>query len=149
LQTTRGYVAVVDEDLIRHYQTFLDRRRAQRPAEEYRPTTAAEWIDRDCDGAAAESSAGCPEAGTSRAIHKGCNCVGDGVGIRRARAGRVTRASSRPNALHVTLYATDPRSRLKDLDPQVLTVARGRFGLHRTITAGHWRACPRRSSPMS
>jgi integrase len=32
LQTTRGYVAVVDEDLIRHYQTFLDRRRTQRPA---------------------------------------------------------------------------------------------------------------------
>jgi hypothetical protein len=45
LQTTRGYVAVVDEDLVRHYQTFLDRRRAQRPAEEYRPTTAAEWIE--------------------------------------------------------------------------------------------------------
>jgi hypothetical protein len=30
VQTTRGYVAVFDEDVVRHYQEFLDRRRAQR-----------------------------------------------------------------------------------------------------------------------
>jgi integrase len=43
LETTRGYVAVFEEDLIRHYQSHLDRRRQQRPAEEYRPTTDQEW----------------------------------------------------------------------------------------------------------
>jgi site-specific recombinase XerD len=43
LQTTRGYVAVFNEDLIRHYQTFLDRRRQLRASEEYRPPTDAEW----------------------------------------------------------------------------------------------------------
>ena len=26
LQTTRGYVAVFDEDVVRHYQAYLDRR---------------------------------------------------------------------------------------------------------------------------
>jgi site-specific recombinase XerD len=43
LETTRGYVAVFDEDLIRHYQSFLDRRRSRRPTEEYRPASQAEW----------------------------------------------------------------------------------------------------------
>jgi site-specific recombinase XerD len=43
LETTRGYVAVFEEDLVRHYQGFLDRRRSQRPSEEYRPATDAEW----------------------------------------------------------------------------------------------------------
>jgi hypothetical protein len=38
-----GYVAVFEEDLIRHYQAFLDRRRSRRPNEEYRPATDAEW----------------------------------------------------------------------------------------------------------
>ncbi len=32
LQTTRGYVAVFNEDLVRHYQAYLDRRRQARPA---------------------------------------------------------------------------------------------------------------------
>lgn len=45
VQTTRGYVAVFDEDVVRHYQQFLHRRRTQRPAEEYRPVTDAEWAD--------------------------------------------------------------------------------------------------------
>src|SRR4051812_23497540 len=36
IQTTRGYVAVFDDDVVRHYQEFLDRRRAQRPESEYR-----------------------------------------------------------------------------------------------------------------
>ena len=45
LQTTRGYVAVFDEDVVRHYQEFLERRRQLRPAEEYRPTTEQEWTD--------------------------------------------------------------------------------------------------------
>ncbi|MGC4851838.1 tyrosine-type recombinase/integrase [Micromonospora sp. DT4] len=43
LNTTRGYVAVFDEDLVRHYQTFLANRRALRPVEEYRPATDDEW----------------------------------------------------------------------------------------------------------
>ncbi|WP_330335332.1 site-specific integrase [Streptomyces sp. NBC_00536] len=34
LQTTRGYVAVFNEDVVRHYQGFLDRRRQARPADE-------------------------------------------------------------------------------------------------------------------
>ena len=43
LQTTRGYVAVFNEDLVRHYQEFLVRRRKARPADEYRPVTSTEW----------------------------------------------------------------------------------------------------------
>ena len=45
VQSTRGYVAVFDEDIVRHYQQFLDRRRAQRPASEYRAPTAAEMAE--------------------------------------------------------------------------------------------------------
>jgi site-specific recombinase XerD len=45
VQTTRGYVAVFEEDVIRHYQEFLDRRRAKRPQSEYRPPTSEEWGD--------------------------------------------------------------------------------------------------------
>jgi site-specific recombinase XerC len=44
LQTTRGYVAVFNEDLVRHYQAYLDRRRQARPADEYRPMTETEWL---------------------------------------------------------------------------------------------------------
>lgn len=42
LQTTRGYVAVFNEDVVRHCQGFLDRRRQARPADEYRPVTDTE-----------------------------------------------------------------------------------------------------------
>ncbi len=45
LQATRGYVAVFNEDLIRHYQGFLDRRRQLRPAVEYRPPSDTEWTE--------------------------------------------------------------------------------------------------------
>ena len=45
LETTRGYVAVFQEDLVRHYQLFLESRRALRPPEEYTPVTAEEWAD--------------------------------------------------------------------------------------------------------
>jgi site-specific recombinase XerD len=45
LETTRGYVAVFEEDLVRHYQTHLDRRRRLRPTEEYRPATDGEWAE--------------------------------------------------------------------------------------------------------
>lgn len=41
--TTRGYVAVFDEDVVRHYHAFLADRRAIRPSEEYRATTEEEW----------------------------------------------------------------------------------------------------------
>jgi site-specific recombinase XerC len=44
IQTTRGYVAVFNEDLVRHYQAYLDRRRQARPADEYRSVTKAEWL---------------------------------------------------------------------------------------------------------
>jgi Phage integrase family len=43
LQTTRGYVAVFNEDVVRHYQEFLDRRRHVRSTDEYRSVTDTEW----------------------------------------------------------------------------------------------------------
>ncbi|WP_405473937.1 tyrosine-type recombinase/integrase [Streptomyces canus] len=43
VQTTRGYVAVFDEDVIRHYQEFLHHRREVRPEGEYRDATGQEW----------------------------------------------------------------------------------------------------------
>ncbi len=45
VQTTRGYVAVFDEDVVRHYQEFLHRRRARRPPAEYRAVTGGEWAE--------------------------------------------------------------------------------------------------------
>ncbi len=45
VETTRGYVAVFEEDVVRHYQEFLDRRRARRPEGEYRDPTPEEWLD--------------------------------------------------------------------------------------------------------
>jgi site-specific recombinase XerD len=45
LQTTQGYVAVFDEDLVRHYQDFLARRRAQRPPDGYTTPTEVEWAE--------------------------------------------------------------------------------------------------------
>lgn len=43
VQTTHGYVTVFHEDLIRHYQTHLARRRSRRPATEYKPINTTEW----------------------------------------------------------------------------------------------------------
>ncbi len=43
LNTTRGYVAVYPEEVTRHYQAHLARRRIVRPAVEYHEPTAAEW----------------------------------------------------------------------------------------------------------
>ncbi|MER6564112.1 site-specific integrase [Streptomyces sp. NPDC001027] len=45
LTTTQAYLAVFQDDLVRTYRGFLDRRRAERPQEEYREPTAAEWHD--------------------------------------------------------------------------------------------------------
>ena len=45
LETTRGYVAIYPEQVIEHFQTFVTRRRAERPGEEYREPTNAEWHD--------------------------------------------------------------------------------------------------------
>ncbi|MBC7301260.1 MAG: tyrosine-type recombinase/integrase [Nocardia sp.] len=45
LETFRGYVTVFNEDVIRHYQAHLDKRRQLRPTEEYRNITADEWTD--------------------------------------------------------------------------------------------------------
>jgi site-specific recombinase XerD len=45
IQTTRGYVAVFEEDLVRHYQEFLDHRRALRPTGEYRASTETEMAE--------------------------------------------------------------------------------------------------------
>jgi len=43
LATTEIYMAVFQEDLIRSYRSFLETRRAARPAEEYREPTDQEW----------------------------------------------------------------------------------------------------------
>jgi len=45
LNTTRGYVAVYPEEVVRHYQAHLARRRASRASEEYRPPTEEEWVE--------------------------------------------------------------------------------------------------------
>jgi site-specific recombinase XerD len=45
LNTTQGYVAVYPEQVIRNYRTFIDNRRAIRPAQEYRDPTAEEWAE--------------------------------------------------------------------------------------------------------
>ncbi|MCF2526623.1 site-specific integrase [Yinghuangia sp. KLBMP8922] len=45
IQTTRGYVAVFDEDVVRHYTAYLSDRRQVRPSEEYRPVTDDEWTE--------------------------------------------------------------------------------------------------------
>ncbi|MFD7846096.1 site-specific integrase [Nocardia sp. NPDC059764] len=45
IQTTRGYISVFDEDIVRHYQAYLEVRRRTRPTEEYRPVTDTEWSD--------------------------------------------------------------------------------------------------------
>lgn len=45
ITTTQAYTAVFDEDLVRAYRSFLDRRRATRPEAEYREPTAQEWRD--------------------------------------------------------------------------------------------------------
>jgi hypothetical protein len=38
-----GYAAIYPEDVIAHHRAFIARRRAERPSEEYRELTAAEW----------------------------------------------------------------------------------------------------------
>ncbi|MFE1479020.1 tyrosine-type recombinase/integrase [Streptomyces cyaneofuscatus] len=43
IQTTRGYVAVFEEDVVQHYQQFFANRRQARPESEYRDPTADEW----------------------------------------------------------------------------------------------------------
>ncbi|MFC0429964.1 site-specific integrase [Kutzneria buriramensis] len=45
LSTTQAYLAVFQDDLVRTYRGFLDRRRADRPAEEYREPTDQEWLE--------------------------------------------------------------------------------------------------------
>jgi Phage integrase family len=43
LATTETYLAVFQDDLIRTYRAYLDKRRAIRPEAEYREPTAGEW----------------------------------------------------------------------------------------------------------
>ncbi len=45
LQTTQGYVAVFAEDIVQHYQKYLNRRRTLRPEGEYVDVTAEEWAE--------------------------------------------------------------------------------------------------------
>lgn len=45
LDTTRGYVAVFEEDVTRHYQAHLERRRSLRPVEEYKAVSDEEWTE--------------------------------------------------------------------------------------------------------
>lgn len=43
LNTTQGYVAVYDRDVIEHHRAFIARRRTLRPSQEYRDVTDVEW----------------------------------------------------------------------------------------------------------
>lgn len=43
LNTTQGYVAVYDRDVIEHHRAFIARRRTLRPSQEYRDVTDDEW----------------------------------------------------------------------------------------------------------
>jgi integrase len=43
LDTTRGYAAIYPQEVINAYQAFIHQRRTQRPTEEYREPTQAEW----------------------------------------------------------------------------------------------------------
>ncbi len=43
ITTTQAYLAVFQDDLIRTYRSFLDKRRATRPETEYREPTTEEW----------------------------------------------------------------------------------------------------------
>ncbi|WP_234431266.1 site-specific integrase [Streptomyces sp. NRRL F-5053] len=45
LQTTQGYVAVFAEDIVQHYQAFLNNRRSLRPEHEYVDVTPEEWAE--------------------------------------------------------------------------------------------------------
>ena len=45
LTTTQAYLAVFQDDLVLTYRGYLDRRRANRPPEEYREPTEQEWSD--------------------------------------------------------------------------------------------------------
>ncbi|WP_280393621.1 tyrosine-type recombinase/integrase [Nocardia brasiliensis] len=45
LDTFRGYVTVFDEDVVRHYQAHLEKRRQLRPTDEYAKVTEEEWND--------------------------------------------------------------------------------------------------------
>jgi Phage integrase family len=45
INTTRSYLAIFQDDLIRTYRSFLDKRRAVRPAAEYREPTDQEWSE--------------------------------------------------------------------------------------------------------
>jgi hypothetical protein len=45
VSTTESYLAVFQEGLIRSYRAFLDKRRAVRPADEYREPVDQEWQD--------------------------------------------------------------------------------------------------------
>ncbi|MFF4591470.1 tyrosine-type recombinase/integrase [Amycolatopsis sp. NPDC001319] len=43
VDTTIGYAAICPEGVIAHHRAFIARRRAERPSEEYRELTTAEW----------------------------------------------------------------------------------------------------------
>jgi site-specific recombinase XerD len=43
INTSQSYTAVFDDDLVRAYRAFLDKRRAERPPAEYRQPTDEEW----------------------------------------------------------------------------------------------------------
>ncbi|MEU8139561.1 tyrosine-type recombinase/integrase [Streptodolium elevatio] len=47
LNTTQTYVAVYQDDVVRHHAAFIARRRAERPGDEYREPTAVEWAEFD------------------------------------------------------------------------------------------------------
>lgn len=45
LNTTQRYVAVYPEEVIRHFEAYIARRRQERPSDEYREPTPQEWVE--------------------------------------------------------------------------------------------------------
>lgn len=45
VNTTRGYTAIYPEEVVRHFQAHVARRRVLRPTEEYREPTEQEWTE--------------------------------------------------------------------------------------------------------
>src|SRR6266487_1000044 len=99
---------VFDEDVVRHYQQFLHRRRAQRPAEEYRPVTDAEWAEfeehlvdcttsRSMTGLAARPGGGtwCGRGHAAGAGRRAAICTGGGRGGQGRDIGAAVRGRGR------------------------------------------------------
>ena len=45
LETTQRYIAIYPEEVIRHFEAYIARRRRERPSDEYREPTSEEWTE--------------------------------------------------------------------------------------------------------